>query len=77
MPTYRCDRCGCVDNTALTNFWPDQADHRRERLCSECDPRIGAWHGKFERVIWTREHAKCSGMPEEIVRAWERDKSAA
>ena len=47
MPLFRCDKCGCVENTALSNYWMrHKAD---EHLCSECDPEIGEWHGRFEK----------------------------
>jgi len=55
MPLFRCEDCGCVDNTALTNYWfrTVSADFRRQlktpkpARCSACDPDIGAWHGEF------------------------------
>ena len=43
MPSFRCAKCGCIENTALSNFWHGVA------LCSECDPEIGKWHGRFEK----------------------------
>ncbi|WP_176042755.1 hypothetical protein [Burkholderia stabilis] len=63
MPLYRCEACGCVENTATGFFygreeahWPD--DIRGKALCSACGPTIrtdgaatefGAWHGLFPR----------------------------
>lgn len=50
MPLFRCEKCGCVENTALSNW---AARHLREgaplppALCSACDPEIGKWHGEF------------------------------
>ena len=47
MPLFRCEQCGCVENTALSDYW-----HREERgddkraLCSGCGPE-GTWHGEF------------------------------
>jgi hypothetical protein len=46
MPLYKCTKCGCIDNTAMGNFWTANA-HGEPELCTECDPEIGVWHGKF------------------------------
>ena len=43
MPIFRCEQCGCVENTAASNFWEGS------RLCSQCDPDIGRWHGLFTK----------------------------
>lgn len=48
MPLYECSQCHCVDNTALTNFWMTNAVGDPP-LCSECDPKIGEWHGRFPK----------------------------
>lgn len=48
MPLYECEQCHCVENTALTNFWEAYME-RTAKLCSECDPRIGRWHGRFPK----------------------------
>ena len=57
MSLYLCVECGCVENTALANYWgrlykapPFETDGRA--LCSECDPAIGKWHGEFEKKLW-------------------------
>lgn len=48
MPLFACSKCGCVENTALGNYW--RAASRGEPvLCSECDPAIGHWHGRFPK----------------------------
>ena len=48
MSLFKCHNCGCVENTATSNFW-----HNRyvgeANLCSECDPSIGKWHGWFDK----------------------------
>lgn len=48
MSLYQCAGCGCVENTALSDYW-----HRKLEglplLCSECDPDIGMWHGQFDK----------------------------
>lgn len=44
MPLFVCDKCGCVENTALgrywTKDWEDMWDEDNEglALCSECAP---------------------------------------
>ena len=43
MPLFVCDRCGCVDNTALGRYWNKDMDcwgddNRGLALCSECAP---------------------------------------
>ena len=48
MPLFKCEECGCVENTALCWYWPRQAK-KQSLLCSECDPDIGKWHGMFEK----------------------------
>jgi len=45
MPLFKCQKCGVIENTALSPYsWTS-----KEKLCSECDLRIGKWHGKFEK----------------------------
>lgn len=52
MSLFKCDQCGCVENTASSRFWfrnfPNSGLNGRA-LCSECDPEIGKWHGRFPR----------------------------
>lgn len=50
MPLYECSNCHAVENTALTNFWHDHMFECKPALCSACDPQIGQWHGKFEKL---------------------------
>ena len=33
MGAFICSKCGCVDNTATSNFWTT-----RKLLCTKCDP---------------------------------------
>ena len=53
MPLFNCTKCGAVENTALSGYWP--AYYGRDKsvpfqpLCSKCDPGIGEWHGRFPR----------------------------
>jgi hypothetical protein len=73
MPLFKCEQCGCVENTALSNYWTRNlvfTDNHvtatpptNPALCSACDPKIGAWHGEFPQRPWTDEDAKHSGMP--------------
>lgn len=47
MPLFKCDQCGCVENTAASGYnWKSEDS---PSLCSLCDPEIGKWHGIFER----------------------------
>lgn len=48
MPLYECEDCHCYDNTALTNYWQARMQGT-SYLCSQCDPAIGKWHGRFKR----------------------------
>jgi len=76
MPLFKCEKCGCVENTALSNYWTrdfttddpvigQPSPMKNPALCSECDPQIGRWHGEFPRRQWTEADAKVSGMPQE------------
>jgi hypothetical protein len=61
MPLFVCDKCGCIENSALSAcFW--SAFLKKEPVyCSECCPeqdkwpgaRLG-WHGKFKKKKWTK-----------------------
>ena len=42
MSLFQCEKCGCVENTATSNFWMGN-----KCLCSECD--TGKWHGVFPK----------------------------
>lgn len=42
MPLFICQKCGCIENTALGHYWG-----HKEKLCSECD--TGKWHGAFKK----------------------------
>lgn len=55
MSLYRCDKCGCADNTALTRYWFRDGG---AALCSECDPAIGKWHEQFPKKPWTEERGR-------------------
>lgn len=53
MSIFMCEKCGCVENTACCNYWeskyPYEGGSSKALLCSECDPDIGRWHGRFEK----------------------------
>lgn len=49
LSLYQCSKCGCIENTALSRYWIDDAEDGR-KLCSECDPKIGKWHNMFKKV---------------------------
>jgi len=42
VPLFKCEDCGCVENTATGAFWG-----REKKLCSECS--TGTWHGIFPK----------------------------
>jgi len=48
MPIFKCTKCGCVENTAVCNYW--NRKQGSEPLCSACDPEIGQWHNKFPQI---------------------------
>lgn len=49
MSLFRCSECGCVENTASSLYWVRAVD-KEPPLCSECDPKIGKWHGLFLKM---------------------------
>jgi hypothetical protein len=49
MSLFRCEGCGCVENTALSHFHLIRGVKGKPALCSECDPDIGRWHGVFPK----------------------------
>jgi len=51
MSIFRCEKCGCVENTATCGY--NYREEGSPALCSECDPKIGKWHNLF---------AKCSAV---------------
>lgn len=61
MSLFLCDKCGVIENTALSPYWiKDHLDN--QALCSECAPeefdgieKYGQWHGKFPREFMTDE----------------------
>lgn len=54
MSLFRCSKCNAVENTALSGYWTRNYDVGKGEplvppLCSECNPAIGKWHGKFPK----------------------------
>ena len=49
MSCFRCEKCGCVENTATSGYWSREDGKDKRALCSECDPAIGKWHGRFPK----------------------------
>lgn len=54
MPLFRCEICGCIENTALGHYWARGMESNKgtiyeKAMCSECNPRQGIWHGKFPK----------------------------
>lgn len=74
MPLFRCEECGCVENTACCNYWMHKNDGE-PLLCSECDRVIGEWHGMFTKRtadgmlidqnghLWSRESVNAGQLP--------------
>jgi hypothetical protein len=57
MSLFVCEKCNCVDNTATSRYWNQMMEARDKGkefkpLCSECDPELGRWHGKFPKQEW-------------------------
>jgi len=46
MPLFKCEKCGVIENTALTLCsWS-----AGKKLCSECCPKQKKWHNRFEKT---------------------------
>lgn len=68
MSLYQCEKCGCIENTALgwyhcrhTDWCKVSAEDKGKALCSECGPKehsdgtpteYGKWHGRFEKKVY-------------------------
>lgn len=50
MPNFRCEQCGCVENTASSGYWSRRDEKDQRALCTQCDPTIKKWHGMFKRM---------------------------
>jgi hypothetical protein len=65
MALFECEKCGCGDNTAITNAFQYKLQNK-PLLCSECDPAIDGWHGRFIR-------RPAAEMREQNPGAWESE----
>jgi len=52
MPLFICEKCECIENTALCGYW---WRGKGKALCSECDPKIGKWHNIFPKRKWDKK----------------------
>ena len=50
MSIYICEKCGCIENTALGGYWENSL-RKEPKFCSECN--TGEWHNEFEKKHWT------------------------
>lgn len=67
MGLFVCSQCRAVDNTAVTN-WAVRTARRQPPLCSECDPEIGRWHGKFPKQEFTEaDRGEVLNPPTEVA----------
>jgi hypothetical protein len=83
VSTYICEKCGCIDNTALgfywtknsKSMWPEEVVGKA--LCCECGPthykdggltEFGTWHNRFRKKHWS----EC-GTKEEIIKESQKD----
>jgi hypothetical protein len=55
MSVYICEKCGCIENTALGGYWRNVRNNQ-PRMCSECNN--GEWHNEFEKRHWTEYGTK-------------------
>jgi hypothetical protein len=60
MSLFACAGCGCVENSACCNYWSRKID-KLPLLCSECDPDIKVWHGRFAKRAAEGMHVDQSG----------------
>ena len=64
MPLFKCENCGCIENTACGHYWSKDIKRFKgteyaKALCSECTPTTypdgstnrkgGKWHGQFPK----------------------------
>ena len=55
MSLFKCEQCDVIENTALCGMVFDDSrpiSHQRVLICSECNPKIGTWHGHFPKVYY-------------------------
>lgn len=50
MSIYICEKCGCIESTALGCYWMNRINNE-PIMCSECN--TGEWHNEFKKRHWT------------------------
>lgn len=50
MSVYICEKCGCIESTALGGYWRNVIN-KEPKMCSECNN--GEWHNEFEKKHWS------------------------
>ena len=63
MPLFICDGCGCVENTASSDFWIQRREGLPDRRCSKC--RTGKWHGRFPQRPYAGQKVISPSVPPE------------
>lgn len=50
MSLFVCSNkeCRTIENSATSQYW--MTEDKDNVLCSECDPRLGKWHGRFPKT---------------------------
>ncbi len=60
MSIFKCEKCGCAENTALCRYNFREKDE--PALCSECDPKGNMkWHNCFPKKKYLQSNKKESG----------------
>ena len=49
MSIYICEKCGTIDNTAVSGYWIN-CRNNEPKMCTECN--TGKWHNKFPKKNW-------------------------
>jgi hypothetical protein len=70
MSLFKCSKCGCIENTACCNYWSSKSEGKRP-VCSECDPAIKKWHGRFEK------RSAVGMLVDQEGHLWSKDQQAA
>lgn len=77
MSLFACTQCGCVENTACCRY-AVRKHKGLPLLCSECDPDIGKWHGRFIKRsaegmlvdnlghLWSKQNIESNQLPQHL-----------
>ena len=49
MSLFQCEKCGCRENTALSEGYWEDVHNGKPGVCSKC--KTGEWHGEFPRIM--------------------------